>query len=75
MASHWIMQEHKLLELNDIIEDRIGSLQEEVEIATNVKINSLYLIHHKMKLNPLSGRQELSNGFWIEIAMDGKSLE
>jgi hypothetical protein len=46
------MQEHKLLELNDIIEDRIGSLQEEVEIATNVKINSLYLIHHKMKLNP-----------------------
>ena len=39
MASHWIVQEHKLLELNDIIEDRIGSLHEEVEIATNVKIS------------------------------------
>jgi hypothetical protein len=29
----------KLLELNKIIEERIGSLREEVEIATNVKLN------------------------------------
>jgi hypothetical protein len=37
------MQKHKLLELNKIIEDRIGSLTEEVEIATNVKLNPLYI--------------------------------
>ena len=69
------MQEHKLLELNDIIVDWIGSLQGQVEIATNVKISPLYLLDHKMKLSPLSGRQELSNGFWIEMTLDGISLE
>ena len=36
------MQEHKLAELNKIIEERIRSLREEVEIATNVKLNPLY---------------------------------
>jgi len=54
MASHWIMQEHSLLELNDIIEDRIGSLQEEVEIATNVKISPLYLIDQKDEIESLA---------------------
>lgn len=53
MASHWIMQEHKLLELNDIIEDRIGSLQGKVEIATNVKISPLYLLDHKYEIESL----------------------
>jgi hypothetical protein len=33
------MQKYKLLELNKIIEERIGSLKEEVEIGTNVKLN------------------------------------
>jgi hypothetical protein len=33
-----------LLELNKIIEERIGSLTEEVEIATNVKLNPLYIV-------------------------------
>jgi hypothetical protein len=37
------MGKHKLIELNKIIEQRIGSLTEEVEIATNVKLNSLYI--------------------------------
>jgi hypothetical protein len=37
------MQKHKLLELNRIIEERIGSLREEVEIGTNVKLNPLYI--------------------------------
>jgi hypothetical protein len=37
------MQKHKLLELNKIIEERIGSLREEVEIGTNVKLNQLYI--------------------------------
>ena len=37
------MRKHKLTELRKIIEDRIGSLTEEVEIATNVKLNPLYI--------------------------------
>lgn len=32
-----VMRKHKLIELRKIIEERIGSLTEEVEIATNVK--------------------------------------
>lgn len=38
------MTKHKLFELNKIIEKRIGSLKEEIEIATNVKLNPLYVI-------------------------------
>jgi hypothetical protein len=41
------MQKHKLLELNKIIQERIGSLREEVEIATNVKLNPLYIADRK----------------------------
>ena len=38
---------HKLIELRKIIEERIGSLTEEVEIATNVKLNPLYIADRK----------------------------
>jgi hypothetical protein len=34
---------HKLNELDNIIEERIASLKEEVEIATNVRLNPLYI--------------------------------
>ena len=37
------MPKHKLIELQKIIEVRIGSLIEEVEIATNAKLNELYI--------------------------------
>ena len=37
------MRKHKLIELQKIIEERIGSLTEEVEIAINVKLNPLYI--------------------------------
>lgn len=37
------MTKHKLIELRKIIEERIGSLIEEVEIATNVRLNPLYI--------------------------------
>jgi hypothetical protein len=37
------MHKHKLIELQKIIEVRIGSLIEEVEMATNVKLNPLYI--------------------------------
>jgi hypothetical protein len=41
------MRKHKLIELRKIIEERIGSLTEEVEIATNVKLNPLYTVDRK----------------------------
>jgi len=44
---------HKLNKLAKIIEERIGSLREEVEIATNVKLNSLYIIDRKDEIESL----------------------
>ena len=37
------MPNHNLVELQKIIEVRIGSLIEEVEIGTNIKLNALYI--------------------------------
>ena len=34
---------HKLVKLQKIIDEKIGSLKEEVEIGTNVKLNPLYI--------------------------------
>jgi hypothetical protein len=41
------MPKHKLIELRKIIEERIGSLAEEAEIATNVNLNPLYIADRK----------------------------
>jgi hypothetical protein len=41
------MHKHKLLELQKITEGRISSLREEVEIATNVKLNPLYIVDRR----------------------------
>src|SRR5918994_733916 len=37
------MQKHKLIGLQKVVEEKIGSLKEEVEIGTNVKLNPLYI--------------------------------
>jgi hypothetical protein len=37
------MHKHKLIELQKFVEEKIGSLIEEVEIATNAKLNALYI--------------------------------
>lgn|SRR5512145_2030067 len=37
------MSKHKLIELQKIVDEKIGSLKEEVEIGTNVKLNPLYI--------------------------------
>ena len=41
------MHKHKLIEIRKIIEERIGTLTEEVEIATNVRLNPLYIADRK----------------------------
>jgi hypothetical protein len=45
------MRKHRLIELQKIIEVRIGSLIEEVEIATNVKLNPLYIVDRKDEID------------------------
>ncbi|MGC1134221.1 MAG: hypothetical protein WA941_15450 [Nitrososphaeraceae archaeon] len=47
------MPKHKLLELNKIIDERIGSLREDVKIATNAKLNPLYIIDRKDEIESL----------------------
>jgi hypothetical protein len=37
------MRKHKLIELQKTIEEKIGSLREEVEIATNIKLSPIYI--------------------------------
>jgi hypothetical protein len=44
---------YELIELRKIVEERIGSLREEVEIATNVKLNPLYIIDRKDEIEAL----------------------
>jgi hypothetical protein len=51
------------LELNRIIEERIGSLREEVEIATNVKLNPLYIIDRKDEIESLWWTTRITMGF------------
>ena len=57
------MRKHKLIEFHKIIEERIGSLTEEVEIATNVKLNPLYIIDRKDEIEFLRWTTSLSDGF------------
>ena len=37
------MHKHKLIELQKIVNEKIGALKEVVEIGTNVKLNPLYI--------------------------------
>ncbi|MGH9976143.1 MAG: hypothetical protein ACRD8Z_09965, partial [Nitrososphaeraceae archaeon] len=57
------------MELNKIIEERIGSLREEVEIATNVKLNPC-LINLKDEIVSLQWATRIIN--WVlDQAVDG----
>jgi hypothetical protein len=47
------MPKHKLLELNKIIDERIRSLREDVEIATNARLNPLYIVDRKDEIESL----------------------
>jgi hypothetical protein len=62
---------HKLIELQKIIESRIGSLTEEVEIATNVKFNPLYIIDRKDEIESLQWTTRIIR--WVlDRAIDGR---
>jgi hypothetical protein len=64
---------HKLIELQKIIEERIGSLSEEVEIATNVKLNPLYIVDRKDEIESLRWTTRIIR--WVlDRAIDGKQF-
>ncbi len=65
------MPKHKLIELQKIIEVRIGSLIEEVEIATNVKLNPLYIVDRKDEIESLRWATRIIQ--WVlDRAIDGQ---
>jgi ACT domain-containing protein len=63
------MSKHKLIRLQIIIEERIGSLIEEVEIATNMKLNSLYIANLKDELESLQWTTRIIR--WVLDTVDG----
>jgi hypothetical protein len=66
-----IMQKHRLIELQKIIVVRIGSLIEEVGIATNVKLNSLYIANLIDELESLRWTTRVIQ--WVlDRAVDGQ---
>jgi hypothetical protein len=65
------MHKHKLIELQKIIEVRVGSLTEEVEIATNVKLNPLYIVDLKDDIASLQWTTRIIH--WVlDRAVDGQ---
>jgi hypothetical protein len=65
------MHKHKLIELQKIIEVRVGSLTEEVEIATNVKLNPLYIVDLKDEIASLQWTTRIIH--WVlDRAVDGQ---
>ena len=53
------MPKHKLLELDKVIDERIGSLTEEVVIGTNVKLNPAVVQGYYLILKPLPPGEHL----------------
>jgi hypothetical protein len=45
------MSKHKFVELQKEIDEKIGSLKEEVQIGTNVKLNPLYIADRKDEID------------------------
>ena len=62
---------HKLIGLQKIIEEKIGSLKEEVEIATNARPNPLYMIDRKDEIESLVWTTRIIR--WVlDRAIDGR---
>jgi hypothetical protein len=65
------MRKHRLIELQKIIEERIGSLSEEVEIATNIRLNQLYIMNRKIEIESLRWTIRIIQ--WVlDRAIDGQ---
>lgn len=53
------MRKHKLIQLYQIIQDKIGSLSEEIEIVTNMKLNPLYIADQRDEVQFLQSTQRI----------------
>ncbi|MGH9988312.1 MAG: hypothetical protein ACRD8W_30630, partial [Nitrososphaeraceae archaeon] len=53
------MSKHIFVELQKIIEEKIGSLMEEVEIGTNVRLNPLYIADRRDEIEFLQWTQRI----------------
>jgi hypothetical protein len=53
------MSKHKLIELQKITYEKIGSMTEEVEIARNIKLNPLYIADRKDEIQFLQWAQRI----------------
>jgi hypothetical protein len=69
------MHKHKLIALQKIIEEKIGSLREEVEIATNVKLNPLYIADRNDEIEFLQWIIRTIILFYIMITKNDNSLD
>lgn len=57
--------------MNKIIDERIGSLKEEVEIGTNVRLDPLYIIDRKDEIESLQWTTRII--IWVlDRAVDGR---
>jgi hypothetical protein len=62
---------HKLIQLDKIIQERIGSLSEEVETATNAKLNPLYIVDRKDEIESLQWTTRILR--WVlDRSIDGR---
>jgi transcriptional regulator of heat shock response len=68
------MRKHKLIELRKIIEERVGSLTEEVEIATNVKLNPLYIADRRDEIEFLRWTATVINSI-LSRGIDRKQVQ
>ena len=65
------MSRHKLIELQKIVDEKIGALKEEVEIGTNVKLNVLYIADRKDEIQFLQCTTRIIR--WVlDRAIDGR---
>ena len=65
------MPKHKLIRLNTIIQERIGSLFEEVETATNAKLNPLFIVDRKDEIRSLQWTSRIIS--WVlDRAIEGR---
>ena len=69
------MSRHKLIELQEIVDEKIGALKEEVEIGTNVKLNVLYIADRRDEIEFLQWTTRTIQSILNRDIDDSNSLE
>ena len=64
---------HKLIELQKIVDEKIGTLKEEVEIGTNVKLNMLYIDDRRDEIQFLQWSTRIIQSILVDCTLDDYS--